>query len=73
MQEVHKCAECGREFPTKQALEEHVNREHIGDKLEQAAGESLNRCPACTREFPSGDSLAEHHESQHANEPASAV
>lgn len=56
MQQTFRCPECGAEFPTQKALEEHVSNEHMGTQS-QAPQE---RCPACSMEFPTAESLEEH-------------
>jgi uncharacterized C2H2 Zn-finger protein len=74
-----RCPECGREFPTQQALQEHVNRDHMGTMTDRgglespSAGEPQEECPSCSTEFPSGEALEEHRRQAHAGEPASKV
>jgi uncharacterized C2H2 Zn-finger protein len=80
MQENVRCPECGKEFPTQQALEEHVNREHMGtvttggEKGEgiegTGPGTGQEQCPACSGEFPSAESLEKHQGEQHPAERA---
>jgi uncharacterized C2H2 Zn-finger protein len=70
MQPVYRCPECGREFPTQEALNEHVNREHVtvktGSEAEDTAGgERQEECPACSVEFPTAESLREHERMEH--------
>lgn len=82
MQQTIRCPECGQEFPTQQAMQEHVNREHMGTMTESgnasqaennAGGISQQQCPGCGSEYPSDESMAEHRREQHAGEPTSSV
>jgi uncharacterized C2H2 Zn-finger protein len=81
MQQTVRCPDCGREFPTQQALQEHINRDHMGtmtDTADTAApesrgGASQQECPSCSAEFPSLESVTEHRRSQHAWDPSSTV
>jgi C2H2-type zinc finger len=65
MQQTFRCPECGAEFPTQQALEEHVTREHMGTQTQVPP----QNCPACSVEFPTAGSLKEH---EKTHQPASA-
>ena len=73
------CPECGQEFPTVQAMQEHVNREHMGTMTESAelegtlGGQDQAACPACGSEYPSDESMQQHRTQQHAGEPASSA
>jgi uncharacterized C2H2 Zn-finger protein len=63
-QQTFRCPECGAEFPTQHALEEHVSNEHMGTQSQTPQEES---CPSCSMEFPTTESLEEHqkgHESR---------
>ena len=80
MQQTVRCPDCGREFPTQQALQEHINRDHMGTMTERGAQPaedstltSSQECPSCSTEFPSTASLNEHRKTAHAWEPASSV
>ena len=65
MQQTFRCPECGAEFPTQHALEEHVSNEHMGTQSRTPQ----ERFPACSMEFPTAESLEEH---QKTHQPASA-
>jgi uncharacterized C2H2 Zn-finger protein len=60
MQQTFRCPECGAEFPTQAAMEEHVSREHMGTSTMKEPAEQARKCPACSMEFPTADSLEEH-------------
>jgi uncharacterized C2H2 Zn-finger protein len=77
MQQIVRCPECGREFPTQQALQEHVNRDHMGTMTGRGEQQvspryaNLHECRACSEEFPSAESLAQHRRQVHSGEPQS--
>ena len=53
-----RCPECGAEFPTQGAMEEHFTRDHHGVEVKPREEED----PAATTEFPSDRSIAESRE-----------
>jgi hypothetical protein len=53
MQQPLKCPTCGAEFATQQALNEHVQKEHIGTQL----GPPEQEDPAASPEFPGDDTI----------------
>lgn len=77
IQQTIRCPECGQEFPTQQAMQEHVNRDHMGTMTGELEGtpegSSQAECPACGSEYPSDESMQQHRTQQHAGDPASSV
>jgi hypothetical protein len=53
MQQSYKCPQCTAEFPTQQALNEHVEKEHMGVKLDPPE----QKDPAKSPEFPGDDTV----------------
>jgi len=60
MERTFRCPECGAEFPSQGAMEEHVSREHMGPSTMNAPAEQARKCPSCSMEFPTTESLEEH-------------
>jgi len=57
MERTFRCPECGAEFPTQAAMEQHVSREHMGPSTMKEPPEQARKCPSCSMEFPTAESL----------------
>ena len=53
-----RCPECGAEFPTQGAMEEHFARDHQGVEVKPPEQDD----PAATTEFPSDRTIEEDRE-----------
>jgi hypothetical protein len=73
MEQVQECQECGREFPTEQALREHVNRDHANEEVGSRGAAEGNPCASCGMDFPTAESLKQHREQAHAGAPAETI
>lgn len=59
------CADCGRQFPSAEALEAHRADSHAGAEL-PARPKGPLRCSVCNRTFRSLGALAEHSRRDHS-------
>jgi hypothetical protein len=53
MQQQFRCPKCSAEFQTQQALNEHVQKEHMGAELDPPEQTD----PAASTEFPGDDTV----------------
>lgn len=59
------CADCGRLFPSSEALEAHRTESHVA--AEAVPGPKARiRCSVCQRSFRSVENLAEHNRRAHS-------
>lgn len=59
------CADCGRQFPSEEALVEHRASAHGPDDVDP--GRRRVACSLCGRSFASVGSLADHNRRAHTN------
>lgn len=58
------CTECGRTFPSPDALQAHRTESHAARESPRPPAKAV-RCTVCRARFPSTDALARHNRAAH--------